>query len=327
MSKPNESTSKPADTAPRKTAGSAREAAGQEGRGEPVARAPPRTPGHRGGGLRRTGVQRHHGPPDRGRGRHARRQPLLPLRLQGIDARRDPLHLPRPSSGTGYDAVLAAGSAPARPSRPWSPSPSGRSTGTAPPSPSTRRSPAPRRPAPLRLPRRLAAAFEKAWLGTLERGVADGVFRADLDIRLTYRFVRDTVWVAASWYRPGGGPQPRGDRPPVPLDGPGRHRRTHVSGASSGRRRTTEEYAVMAEAYIVEAVRTPVGRRRGGLSRRPPRRPRRPRPEGSWSSAPASTPPPSRTSSSAAWTRSDRRPATSPAPPGWRPGCPRRCPA
>ncbi|WP_033039706.1 TetR/AcrR family transcriptional regulator [Streptomyces monomycini] len=46
--------------------------------------------------------------------------------------------------------------------------------------------------------------FEKAWLGTLERGVADGVFRPDLDVRLTYRFVRDTVWVAASWYRPGG---------------------------------------------------------------------------------------------------------------------------
>ncbi|MEU0834580.1 TetR/AcrR family transcriptional regulator [Streptomyces sp. NPDC005969] len=46
--------------------------------------------------------------------------------------------------------------------------------------------------------------FEKAWLGTLERGVAAGIFRADLDVRLTYRFVRDTVWVAASWYRPGG---------------------------------------------------------------------------------------------------------------------------
>ncbi|MCX4732680.1 TetR/AcrR family transcriptional regulator [Streptomyces sp. NBC_01363] len=46
--------------------------------------------------------------------------------------------------------------------------------------------------------------FEQAWLGTLERGVADHSFRADLDIRLTYRFVRDTVWVAASWYRPGG---------------------------------------------------------------------------------------------------------------------------
>ncbi|MFF9721575.1 TetR/AcrR family transcriptional regulator [Streptomyces gardneri] len=46
--------------------------------------------------------------------------------------------------------------------------------------------------------------FERAWLRTLERGVAAGVFRADLDVRLTYRFVRDTVWVAASWYRPGG---------------------------------------------------------------------------------------------------------------------------
>lgn len=46
--------------------------------------------------------------------------------------------------------------------------------------------------------------FEKAWLGTLERGVAAEVFRADLDVRLTYRFVRDTVWVAASWYRPDG---------------------------------------------------------------------------------------------------------------------------
>ncbi|MGW1024435.1 TetR/AcrR family transcriptional regulator [Streptomyces sp. NPDC002577] len=46
--------------------------------------------------------------------------------------------------------------------------------------------------------------FEKAWLGTLERGVTAKIFRADLDIRLTYRFVRDTVWVAASWYRPGG---------------------------------------------------------------------------------------------------------------------------
>lgn len=52
------------------------------------------------------------------------------------------------------------------------------------------------------------ARFEKAWLGTLERGVAEHVFRADLDVRLTYRFVRDTVWVAASWYRPGGGYSP-----------------------------------------------------------------------------------------------------------------------
>nr|WSW70487.1 TetR/AcrR family transcriptional regulator [Streptomyces sp. NBC_00995] len=46
--------------------------------------------------------------------------------------------------------------------------------------------------------------FENAWLRTLERGVAEHAFRGDLDVRLVYRFVRDTVWVAASWYRPGG---------------------------------------------------------------------------------------------------------------------------
>ncbi|MFB6817378.1 TetR/AcrR family transcriptional regulator [Streptomyces sp. NPDC056347] len=46
--------------------------------------------------------------------------------------------------------------------------------------------------------------FEQAWLRTLERGVAEQIFRHDLDVRLAYRFVRDTVWVAASWYRPDG---------------------------------------------------------------------------------------------------------------------------
>ena len=31
-----------------------------------------------------------------------------------------------------------------------------------------------------------------------------GALRHDLDIELTYRFIRDTVWVAVKWYRPGG---------------------------------------------------------------------------------------------------------------------------
>ncbi|MEI7029831.1 TetR/AcrR family transcriptional regulator [Streptomyces pratensis] len=48
------------------------------------------------------------------------------------------------------------------------------------------------------------AKFERAWLGALERGVAEKAFRDDLDTALAYRFVRDTVWAAASWYRPGG---------------------------------------------------------------------------------------------------------------------------
>ena len=42
------------------------------------------------------------------------------------------------------------------------------------------------------------------WLTLLQDGVDAGVLRDDLDLELTYRFIRDTVWVAVSWYRPGG---------------------------------------------------------------------------------------------------------------------------
>jgi TetR/AcrR family transcriptional regulator, cholesterol catabolism regulator len=52
-----------------------------------------------------------------------------------------------------------------------------------------------------------AGRFREMWLSVLDRGVMDGVFRADLDTGLIYRFIRDTVWVAAGWYR-GGGPLP-----------------------------------------------------------------------------------------------------------------------
>lgn len=45
--------------------------------------------------------------------------------------------------------------------------------------------------------------FRELWVGVLERGVQDGSFRSDLDIELGYRFIRDTVWVAVRWYRPG----------------------------------------------------------------------------------------------------------------------------
>ena len=30
------------------------------------------------------------------------------------------------------------------------------------------------------------------------------MLRSDLDLELTYRFIRDTVWVAVRWYHPGG---------------------------------------------------------------------------------------------------------------------------
>ena len=46
--------------------------------------------------------------------------------------------------------------------------------------------------------------FRTLWFGVLEAGIADGSFRADLDVELAYRFLRDTVWVGVGWYRPEG---------------------------------------------------------------------------------------------------------------------------
>ncbi|GAC68110.1 TetR/AcrR family transcriptional regulator [Gordonia soli] len=46
--------------------------------------------------------------------------------------------------------------------------------------------------------------FRSLWHSVLQSGVASGEFRSDLDIELVYRFMRDTVWVAVRWYRPGG---------------------------------------------------------------------------------------------------------------------------
>lgn len=46
--------------------------------------------------------------------------------------------------------------------------------------------------------------FRTLWSDVLNRGIADGSFRRDLDTELVYRFMRDTVWVAVRWYRPGG---------------------------------------------------------------------------------------------------------------------------
>jgi AcrR family transcriptional regulator len=42
------------------------------------------------------------------------------------------------------------------------------------------------------------------WLALLGEGVSSGALRQDLDVELVYRFIRDTVWVAVRWYRPGG---------------------------------------------------------------------------------------------------------------------------
>ena len=46
--------------------------------------------------------------------------------------------------------------------------------------------------------------LRRLWVGLLEEGVRAGAFRLDLDTEVVYRFIRDTVWVAVRWYRPGG---------------------------------------------------------------------------------------------------------------------------
>ena len=48
------------------------------------------------------------------------------------------------------------------------------------------------------------AQSRQVWMTLLTEGVESGALRPDLDVELVYRFIRDTVWVAVRWYRPGG---------------------------------------------------------------------------------------------------------------------------
>ncbi|WP_433497423.1 TetR/AcrR family transcriptional regulator [Sphaerimonospora sp. CA-214678] len=45
---------------------------------------------------------------------------------------------------------------------------------------------------------------ERMWVEQIERGQATGRFRTDVDPKLTYRMIRDTIWVTARWFRPDG---------------------------------------------------------------------------------------------------------------------------
>jgi TetR/AcrR family transcriptional regulator, cholesterol catabolism regulator len=44
----------------------------------------------------------------------------------------------------------------------------------------------------------------RIWITVLRDGVEAGEFRADLDATVTYRFLRDSVWVAVRWFRQDG---------------------------------------------------------------------------------------------------------------------------
>ncbi|MBB5628605.1 TetR/AcrR family transcriptional regulator [Sphaerisporangium krabiense] len=45
---------------------------------------------------------------------------------------------------------------------------------------------------------------ERMWVGQIKRGQAEGALRPDVDPKLTYRMIRDAIWVAVRWFRPGG---------------------------------------------------------------------------------------------------------------------------
>ncbi|MFC4059310.1 TetR/AcrR family transcriptional regulator [Planomonospora corallina] len=45
---------------------------------------------------------------------------------------------------------------------------------------------------------------ESMWVEQIKRGQAAGQFRPDVDPKLTYRMIRDTIWVTVRWFRPGG---------------------------------------------------------------------------------------------------------------------------
>jgi AcrR family transcriptional regulator len=50
-----------------------------------------------------------------------------------------------------------------------------------------------------------AAQVQRVWLDVIERGVAAGDFRADIDPRLFHRLIRDAVWLSGRGHRGDGG--------------------------------------------------------------------------------------------------------------------------
>jgi AcrR family transcriptional regulator len=47
--------------------------------------------------------------------------------------------------------------------------------------------------------RKALREIERIWVTQLERGIKAGLFRADLDPKLTYRLLRDVLWLPSQW--------------------------------------------------------------------------------------------------------------------------------
>ena len=46
--------------------------------------------------------------------------------------------------------------------------------------------------------------IERMWIAQLEQGKASGAFRPDLDVKLTYRLLRDILWLPMNWRQAAG---------------------------------------------------------------------------------------------------------------------------
>jgi AcrR family transcriptional regulator len=53
--------------------------------------------------------------------------------------------------------------------------------------------------------RKAMREIERIWITQLERGKQAGLFRADLDAKLTYRLLRDVLWIPFGWRQNGAG--------------------------------------------------------------------------------------------------------------------------
>ncbi len=43
---------------------------------------------------------------------------------------------------------------------------------------------------------------QNTWLEVINAGIEDGAFRKDLDPKILYRLIRDSVWLSVRWFRP-----------------------------------------------------------------------------------------------------------------------------
>lgn len=50
--------------------------------------------------------------------------------------------------------------------------------------------------------RKNARSIRSAWIDVLEQGVASGVFRDDVPVKVVYPLLRDGLWLTARWFKP-----------------------------------------------------------------------------------------------------------------------------